>query len=388
MKEYDYVFVSPTPTIVAYPSGGMNTFYRLSDYLTSKGSKVAIINLMTRYAVPKRFIRSKKEAEDMRHYPMLPGFASSLYMRAVQFLFSNLSILKFYQKIIGNDYDYSILKDVDMLFYDEEQVAEIKTKRIFATAWQSAYFVEDYMKKNPKTKGFYIIQEFEDSKAFSGDYSVYAKKTYGFKNLKKIVICKGLRDRFRKDRPSSLRLAIDLDLFKVKVNLNERDPFTVMMPLRGLATKGSRYALETVELLRAKSTKYKFLAYGNFKKKSVPSHIEYHYKPSNSELSRLYNRASIFICPSIIGAFTMPLLEAMAAGCATVTSDCIGINEYAKNNINSIIVPIKDSKAMAGAVELLAENPDLKKRIALNGIKTAKSFSYDALYKSFMSAIR
>jgi glycosyltransferase involved in cell wall biosynthesis len=161
-----------------------------------------------------------------------------------------------------------------------------------------------------------------------------------------------------------------------------------MMPLRGLATKGSRYALETVELLRREATKYKFLAYGNFSKTSVPSHIEYHYKPSNSELSRLYNRASIFICPSIIGAFTMPLLEAMASGCATVTSNSIGINEYAKNNINSIIVPIKDSKAMASAVKLLAENPNLKRRIALNGIKTAKAFSYDAMHKSFMSAVR
>lgn len=305
---------------------------------------------------------------------------------AIQLFSSNNYILRLFQKVIGNDYDYSALEDVDVLFSNEERKPKIKTRRIFATAWQTAYFVEDYLKDNPKTHGFYLIQNFEDDKLFSWNYSSYAKRTYSFKNLKKIVVSRGLYDRFKKDKPFFMPVGINLDLFKLKEDPNRRNPFVILMPLREDESKGSRYALETAEMLIGQSKNYKFLAYGTLDRELVPSYIEYYYNPTKQDLSNLYNRASIFICPSVIEGFGLPPLEAMASGCASVITDSIGIRTYAKTHWNSIVVPVKDSVAISDAVKLLIKNPSLKKKIVLNGMKTAKRFSYDSMYKSFISA--
>ena len=81
-------------------------------------------------------------------------------------------------------------------------------------------------------------------------------------------------------------------------------------------------------------------------------------------------------------------MEAMACGCASVIADSIGINEFARNGYNSIIVPVRNSGALARAVVKIAGNRRLKDKLVENGLGTAKTFSYEAMCSDFTSFLR
>ena len=387
-KEYDFVFVSPMPPVVGYPPGGINLFYVLSGYLASKGYSVAILNLDCKYRVPERLVRGEKERRRLLFYPALPESAAPFASLAIRTLFSNRCVLKAFEKTIGNDYDYAVLDGVDVLFSKEEEDIGINAKRIFATAWQTAYYVEKYLAGNASARGFYLVQNFEDSAMYSEKYySSYARRTYGFKDMRKIVVCEGLRKRFGKDSPLLLKEGIDQEVFKRETYPRKRNPRSILFPLRTHISKGSRYALEAAESLHKLSDGYRMVAYGNWPEEDVPDYIEYHYNPTNRELALLCNAASVYMYPAILEGFGLPPLEAMACGCAAVIADSIGINEFARNGRNSLIVPARDSKALSKAVARIAENQRLRNRLARNGRDTAKKFSYKAMCKDFVALV-
>ena len=102
-------------------------------------------------------------------------------------------------------------------------------------------------------------------------------------------------------------------------------------------------------------------------------------------LKKLYSNAKVFVCSSLSEGFGLPALEAMACGCPVVTTDTGGCREYAANNYNSLIVPIKDSKALADAIIEILSNEELAERLAKNGFESAQNFRWekaiDKIYK-------
>ncbi len=365
MRKYDFIFVLPEPYILSYPPGGVDIVYRLSNYLASKKYKTGILFVRiddnTKY---KKSIRS-----------ILLNY---LFRKFTHSIFRYNSILTFVDKIIGSHYDYSILKKVDLIFDNDNN---LDASRIFATAWPTAYRVNEYLDKH-NTKGFYLIQNFEDNKLFSGNNYNKASKTYKLKRLRKVVVCNGLYKRFKDEKPLQFNVGID-KIFSLYIEPIKRNKYTILLPLRKGSSKGSVYALEAAKILRNKSKDFKFLAFGDVNKKRVPKYIEYYYQPSHKNLVNIYNKASIFVFPSIIEGFGLPPLEAMACGCATVISESIGVDQYAQNNFNCIKIPVRDSIAICKAVELLIKNDDIKYKIINNGIKTANKFSYDLMFKDF-----
>ncbi|KPV46707.1 hypothetical protein SE19_04325 [Acidiplasma aeolicum] len=88
-----------------------------------------------------------------------------------QLLFNCKRINLFYKlrlyKLLGVDYNYSILDDIDLFYYETIEDVKIKTNIIIATAWVTAYFVREYVKKH-KIETLYLIQNSEDDVSFSG----------------------------------------------------------------------------------------------------------------------------------------------------------------------------------------------------------------------------
>ncbi len=78
----------------------------------------------------------------------------------------------------------------------------------------------------------------------------------------------------------------------------------------------------------------------------------------------------------------------MSSGCAVVSTDCRGVNEYIVNNKNGLLVPIKDSNAISDAVIKLVNDKNLLNTIAREGQATAKNYTYDSMYKQFESIFK
>lgn len=169
---------------------------------------------------------------------------------------------------------------------------------------------------------------------------------------------------------------IDTEIFKEILPVEERNPHSIIFHYRENPIKGGKYALKTLDIL---SKKYEDLQITiiskDIKPKEIPNRYNYVYNVTAKEVAKLNNDAAIFMCSTIEEGFGLPGLEAMACGCALVTTDYLGGREYAKNNINALVSPIEDYETMAKNIELLMNDNKKRIEIARNGIEDAKSHS-------------
>ncbi|MGD0035709.1 MAG: glycosyltransferase family 4 protein [Bacteroidota bacterium] len=91
----------------------------------------------------------------------------------------------------------------------------------------------------------------------------------------------------------------------------------------------------------------------------------YNYHISNSLLAQLLQRSSIVVCPYIEATQSGVLMTAYAFNKPVIASDVGSFREYVVHNTTGLLVPPKDSKALADAVSsLLADQDRLTAMIA------------------------
>ena len=83
------------------------------------------------------------------------------------------------------------------------------------------------------------------------------------------------------------------------------------------------------------------------------------------------------------------LLEAMACERAVVTTDAVGCREAVTHMDNGLLVPPKDAKALADALELLLNDPVLRSRLASRGRERAMNeFSTETICEQTLAVFR
>lgn len=90
------------------------------------------------------------------------------------------------------------------------------------------------------------------------------------------------------------------------------------------------------------------------------------------ELRNFYNKADLFVLPSLEEGFAYVQLEALACGCPLLISENTGAKETVIKNKCGMVFPIRDSKEILSKLELLA-----------NDKKTLNKLSENALNYSF-----
>jgi glycosyltransferase involved in cell wall biosynthesis len=102
-------------------------------------------------------------------------------------------------------------------------------------------------------------------------------------------------------------------------------------------------------------------------------------RASRAEVRDHYLAADVTLFTSAIEheAFGLVPLEAMAAGCPVVSTGVGGSGEYCHDGTNCLRVPAGDVRALAAAVQRLAEEPDLRQRIVAGGLRTAAERTLD-----------
>jgi len=95
---------------------------------------------------------------------------------------------------------------------------------------------------------------------------------------------------------------------------------------------------------------------------------------TQQELISLYQRATIFVCPSISEPFGIVNLEAMSCETPVVASNVGGIPEVVKHNTNGLLVPPGKPEELAKAIELLLEDKSLRDNFGREGRKWVVSY--------------
>jgi glycosyltransferase involved in cell wall biosynthesis len=74
--------------------------------------------------------------------------------------------------------------------------------------------------------------------------------------------------------------------------------------------------------------------------------------------------ADVLVIPSIAReSFSLVAREALAAGLAVITSDCLGPTEVVADDVNGLVVPIGDAAALARAMQRLIDDRQLLTRL-------------------------
>jgi len=97
-------------------------------------------------------------------------------------------------------------------------------------------------------------------------------------------------------------------------------------------------------------------------------------------VNKVYNGFDIIVLPSVAPEpFGRVVIEAMAAGRVVIATDNGGIKEFIENGKNGLLVRAGNLNDMENAITELAENPNLRKELGMNGRKTVQKYFNIAL---------
>jgi glycosyltransferase involved in cell wall biosynthesis len=95
-----------------------------------------------------------------------------------------------------------------------------------------------------------------------------------------------------------------------------------------------------------------------------------------NDLPAVYSLASLYLYPSNVEAFPIPLTEAMACGTPIVTSDVNGLEEIAGDA--ALLVNPRDVESIADAVRQVLSDSELRATLSAKGLARSSLFTWEA----------
>lgn len=331
-------------------AGGYKVVYQYSNYLASKGYDIHIYY-------------SLKDGKNSKHIPKI----IARLIRRIQFI----GYPRWYK--LNKNISQSAVKNFDEKYIRDANIS------VATSAYTSKPV---YKLSESKGKKFYLIQGYENWGTTTDEF-LRESYNYGMNN---IVISKWLKnivDKYSKNPSMLISNGIDLDIFKINNEIEKRKPFSISMLYSDGEIKGSKYGIEVLKKLKEKYKNLEVKMYGSCKPpKNLPKWISYTRNASEEQVVNILNNSAIYICTSIEEGFGLPGLEAMACGCALVTTNCKGILEYA-NEENAMISKSKDVQGMYENADKLLSDNELRIKMAKNGNKSIKNRSLKTSEEKF-----
>jgi glycosyltransferase involved in cell wall biosynthesis len=103
------------------------------------------------------------------------------------------------------------------------------------------------------------------------------------------------------------------------------------------------------------------------------------------DLPAVYSLSDLFLYPSNMEAFPIPITEAMACGKAIVTSAANGLREIAGDA--ALLVDPSDADAVAGAVRLVLEDSALRQRLQEKALERSRAFSWESCARQTLQTL-
>ena len=161
--------------------------------------------------------------------------------------------------------------------------------------------------------------------------------------------------------------------------------------------KNLKMMVDAFKMLSTDYGDYKLVIYGDgtFKKE-----LEEYIKKINLENKIIINHfiqdvhsrivdSCMFVSSSDYEGISNSMLEAMGMGLPTICTDCPcgGARMMIENNVNGILVPVGDTKAMYQAMKTIIENPEFAEKISKNAIKINDDLRQEKICKMWVEIL-
>jgi len=118
------------------------------------------------------------------------------------------------------------------------------------------------------------------------------------------------------------------------------------------------------------------------------SRVEFAGYVSESRKKELFRESLIYTLPTYIEGMPLTPLEAMASGCAVVSTDTYGVRDIITDGESGRLVPTGDQDALADALLELLDDPDRVGEFAERGAQRAGELSLDRMLDAEMEIVK
>jgi glycosyltransferase involved in cell wall biosynthesis len=173
---------------------------------------------------------------------------------------------------------------------------------------------------------------------------------------------------------------VDTDRFQpAKLARTKHDGFRVILAARLLWDKGIQEYVEAARQLIEAGHRVEFLLAGSSdpgNPAAIPSPIIRGWRDAGfvtilghvEDILHLLHTSDVAVLPTYYReGVPRSLIEAASCGLPTIASDAPGCREIVRHNINGLLVPCRNAKALADAIRHLLENPDERARMGAAG---------------------
>jgi glycosyltransferase involved in cell wall biosynthesis len=158
-----------------------------------------------------------------------------------------------------------------------------------------------------------------------------------------------------------------------------------------IPAKGVDVALAALERVRRRLPDLRVIAFGAERiaaQLPLPEWVEFHYRPAQDEIPRLYARCDVWLCASRREGFHLPALEAMACRCPVVSTRMGGPADFIEEGVNGFLVGVEDAAGLAERLlAVFAFEAPLWRQMSDAALATATRYSWDDATELFERAL-
>jgi len=362
--------------------------------------------------------RERRVVSARRARPALPAPPAKPKKPSVTYLVSglalyggNISIVSLVNELVlrGMDARVAVYGGVDPRFlrayplYSTPLLAKTRAALIaqlppsdilVATHWRTAEAVHMLATLWPRTKTAYFIQDYEAwFHPESDPIRSEVLATYEW-IPNRIVKSDWLVQRLAAHNAPAVKIPLGLNLDVFYPRRTERpDRLRLLTTVRQKnPRRGFEHMVAVLPRIIADFPGVEIVLLGEYIDEDVPfAHERLGQLFDPDEIAELYSSCDLFVDFSHFQGFGRPGLEAMACETACVLTNVGGVNEYARDGDNCLLVPPKDAPSACQAIARLIDDPGLRRRLAQRGVATAQRFCHrlegERSYNYFMSLL-
>jgi glycosyltransferase involved in cell wall biosynthesis len=241
-----------------------------------------------------------------------------------------------------------------------------------ATWWRTAPFV--WRASVARGIPVYFVQDIETS-YYGDDEQMQSNVLASYRQEFRYVTISG----WNRDRLAELGLeaelippGIDLEVFRRLRDHPKRDDVVLAIgrsnPLKNLPL--------TVEGWRRLEPRPELWLFGIEPELGADYGARYFEAPSDERVNELFNEAAAFVQTSRHEGFSLPPLEAMAAGTPVVCTDAHGNRDFCRDGDNCLLVDA-DPGSVSAALGRVLREPELRERLVQGGYATVGQYAWE-----------
>ncbi len=193
---------------------------------------------------------------------------------------------------------------------------------------------------------------------------------------------------------------VDLSKFKPREKHREKSSFDVYYFGRAVRRKGIRYFLQAAYILKnytdihfhlvgitPSDEEYKDII-NTLKGNQLSSKVKIHKFIPHNLIHKEYQKADVVILPSLFEPFARTNLEALATGVPLIATAMGGVMDLVQNEINGLLIPPKNARAIAGAILKLRKDNNLREKLIKNGLQSVKKYDWQNIVSQYLQVFK